>query len=454
MAAKNQIIIPVGEYFVSADVRSELVTVVGSCVAVALFDKKTQTGGLVHIVLPGDRSNRRRDDNQAFYADTGMSLLLEEMGKGGSKEQSLVAGVAGGASTLAAHGESTIGKRNAKAVITILENRGIPIDKKDIGGSSARKVSLYIDTGELQIQTISSRTPPPGHGERKQGVIKSDIAPLIKIIENLKPDEDVSGELLEMVHRHGSSINDLQKIISRDLILACHIFRMCNSSYYGFPGRISSINDAVRLLGNRQFRLICVVAGTMRQKQRAFHDITPAVKKLNRHSHGTAVIAEQLALMRFPDLKDEAYSAGLLHGIGKLGAALMLARTSQNGIYINDSALIDKEHGVMAERILSAWNIPGRIADAVLNVEIPFTTKLHHEKLTAILHVACGINRLLGVSVDSNICVNGISPEILRLMNLPERLDPLLPIFIAALKSTGIVGSLTITHGSGCKYEL
>ena len=84
----------------SADPQERLITVLGSCVAVTIYDKENQIGGLVHIVLPGRRSFRRPENRNSYYADTGVPLLVEEMIKKGAQRENLVANVIGGLHSL------------------------------------------------------------------------------------------------------------------------------------------------------------------------------------------------------------------------------------------------------------------------------------------------------------------------------------------------------------------
>jgi len=157
--AKKQIIIPVGEYGVSNDSRHDLVTVLGSCVAVTLYNRKTQTGGLIHVVLPGKRNQCRENDTNTFYADTGIELLINEMEKLNSKKPDLVANVIGGASPLQGFNENTIGQKNIAAAIQFLKRNNVPIQIIDTGcpfwcGTSKLRIAVTMDLGIFHFSNI------------------------------------------------------------------------------------------------------------------------------------------------------------------------------------------------------------------------------------------------------------------------------------------------------------
>lgn len=71
--------VPVGEVRVSRDPQVQMVTVTGSCVAVALHDPEAGVAGALHVVPPGRRRVRRPGDRHGFYADSGVPMLAEEM---------------------------------------------------------------------------------------------------------------------------------------------------------------------------------------------------------------------------------------------------------------------------------------------------------------------------------------------------------------------------------------
>ncbi len=435
--SKKQVIIPIGKYGISSDPLEELVTVVGSCVAVTLYDKENTIGGLAHIVLPGRRTSLRADDRRAFFADTGVPLLIEAMVEAGTSYESLVANVVGGASTFADDVEDTIGSRNAHVAITILENMGIPIQKTDIGGKTGCKIILSVDTGKLDVLRSSSE---PGKPVVRQNEVltETDAKHLIRRIERLKPDDEVAGKLLEVIHDQASSPQRIQAIISKDCVLACHIFRMCNSAYYGFPGRISSISDAVRLLGRRQFRLICVVVGTMRHQEGSSADFSRLARNFNSHSSATALIARLLARHTAPELSETAYTAGLLHTVGKFVVAL-LSENSQSESIQDYPDLRTQPANAIAEMILTKWNLPENIIRAAADFNASPEGTADHHTLTAIVHVACGLSSLLGVCFVPKISVTEISPQILAQLGLSDGLEPILPAIFEELRPAGLI---------------
>lgn len=128
----------------------------GSCVGIALYDKKTKIVGLAHIMLPSSKI-ATANANRAKFADTGIVDLVQQMEALGAERRNIVAKIAGGAQMFAftSQNESLkIGLRNAEATRAILAELNIPIIGEDVGGNFGRTIELYSEDGRLMVKTI------------------------------------------------------------------------------------------------------------------------------------------------------------------------------------------------------------------------------------------------------------------------------------------------------------
>jgi len=129
----------------------------GSCVAIALYDRKQKIGGLAHIMLPSSK-NIRRNENKAKFADTAVKCLVEKMESLGADLNNITAKIAGGAQMFAFKNKNNdilkIGERNVAATLKALEEAKIPVIAQDTGGNYGRSVELYTKDGTFLIKTI------------------------------------------------------------------------------------------------------------------------------------------------------------------------------------------------------------------------------------------------------------------------------------------------------------
>lgn len=130
--------------------REHLVTtVLGSCVAVCLWDQSTGTGGINHYMLPLWNGEGLPTPK---YGTIAIEKLLEKMFTLGCRQENLVAKVFGGANVMEnMQGMYSIGDRNVQLARELLAEKGIPITGADTGGKLGRKLIFNTHTGVVLV---------------------------------------------------------------------------------------------------------------------------------------------------------------------------------------------------------------------------------------------------------------------------------------------------------------
>jgi len=158
LGKKLTIIYP-GEYYISTE--GELIgALLGSCVAVCLYDEKNKIGAMNHFMLPG-RTTRDKNafDEYTRYGLASINLIIDEILKRGAKKGDLSARVFGGGhiiKTFRESGGSLIPADNVRIAKLIMEMEDIPIVSQDVGGNMARKIIFDTDTGKVYLRRIES----------------------------------------------------------------------------------------------------------------------------------------------------------------------------------------------------------------------------------------------------------------------------------------------------------
>ncbi|MCW4046979.1 MAG: chemotaxis protein CheD [Candidatus Bathyarchaeota archaeon] len=131
----------------------ELVTSVGSCVALCIYDSANRCGGLAHIMLPNS-AIAPQDCLPGKFADTAVPALAKAVREVSGQEACLSAKIAGGAnifSSLNGTGPA-IGVKNTEAVKAALNANKIRLAAEDVGGSYGRRVAFNVQTGVVVIR--------------------------------------------------------------------------------------------------------------------------------------------------------------------------------------------------------------------------------------------------------------------------------------------------------------
>ena len=127
----------------------ELRTLLGSCIGLALYDRRRKVGGLAHIVLPRTRGET---DRPGKFADTAIPTLIGNMEKLAGGELKLTAKMAGGASMFPTTVAANIGQQNLETCEQLLGEMGIPIVARHCGGKQGRRMSFSTDSGKVVIE--------------------------------------------------------------------------------------------------------------------------------------------------------------------------------------------------------------------------------------------------------------------------------------------------------------
>jgi chemotaxis protein CheD len=127
----------------------EIMTVLGSCIAVCLWDHQCRIAGMNHYLLPlwngeGFKSLK--------YGNISIKRLLDEMIVNGANKSNIVAKIFGGA-TINLDSSFSVGDRNISIAEDVLTDLNIPIIARDVGGALGRKVIISSVDGSVYVKT-------------------------------------------------------------------------------------------------------------------------------------------------------------------------------------------------------------------------------------------------------------------------------------------------------------
>jgi chemotaxis protein CheD len=123
-------------------------TVLGSCVAVCLWDPVARIGGMNHYLLPMGKGPR--------YGNEAMTQLLDKMAARGASGVRMVAKVFGGACVIPGFtgARKAIGTQNVDAALQFLAAHAIPVRGEQTGGRRGRKLLFHTGTGRAYVKDI------------------------------------------------------------------------------------------------------------------------------------------------------------------------------------------------------------------------------------------------------------------------------------------------------------
>lgn len=169
MSIDNKIFLLPGEYTFTRK-PAIISTLLGSCVGIALYDKKNQWGGMNHFMLPNKREGTMEDGK---FGDASTHLLLKAAYAAGVSKGDLVASIYGGGQVIghlgsvAKTGGADIGAKNIAMAKELMKAEGIRVIYTDVGGNNGRRIGMDTSTNEIECKLIQ-RSDDSVHKEKVQ----------------------------------------------------------------------------------------------------------------------------------------------------------------------------------------------------------------------------------------------------------------------------------------------
>lgn len=186
---------------------------------------------------------------------------------------------------------------------------------------------------------------------------------------------EITMRLIKAVDSPDSSSGSIAKIVESVPSLAVRLLKLANSSFYGNRGQISTVRNAVVILGAKTIRSLALADWTnsLRSKARDSNESMLMIPIL-ADSLTAGVTAGMLAERIDSRLGEEAFMAGLLHDIGRVALVAEMARKYQAEIlepaenegipiYQKEGAILGFDHCDLGSALMNAWGLPGFLAE-------------------------------------------------------------------------------------------
>ena len=217
-------------------------------------------------------------------------------------------------------------------------------------------------------------------------------------------------------------------MIETDQAIATKVLKVANSAYYGMSGRISSIQHAAIVLGNKAIGEIVAIAGSEDTLDRKLPGYGYDTKELWEHSLAVAFGSKIISEMKNPALVNEAYTAGLIHDVGKIildepvleqkGEIESFMQTEEKTFLDAENHFFVLNHAEIAFEVCKKWNLPESINAAIRGHHHPSNSA--NTDLTYVLHMADYLARLSGIGYDDDDFLYNIEEGTLDRLSLKQ----------------------------------
>jgi putative nucleotidyltransferase with HDIG domain len=240
----------------------------------------------------------------------------------------------------------------------------------------------------------------------------TDRKAILSQIHSVPSMPSVVMELRKYLNDPEVSFDKLAQIIEHDPGLTANVLQLANSAYFGWTRTIKTVQQAITRLGtNRIFQMVlCMSVAPLVRKPIKGYDTDR--EGLWQHSIATAICAEQLVEeLGLKDL-DEAFTAGLLHDMGKIVLGTFVEIDDEpikelmalDGLGFNEAEMmvLGIDHAEVAAELLRTWNLPEEVVAGARWHHQPEKADEKYRRIVDVVHVAdflC-LNFGFGVGAD------------------------------------------------------
>ncbi len=262
-----------------------------------------------------------------------------------------------------------------------------------------------------------------------------DLDEMVRILDgldDLPTLPTIYVEISKQIRDPKVSVSEVARVIEMDQAITSKILRLVNSSFFGFSRQVTSIRQAVVLLGfstvQNTVLSVSVFESFTTNNVKGFN-----LKEFWKHSIGCGVLCTTLDKKMNVGYQDETFVAGLLHDIGKIildrhfkkefEEALTYAKTNGVSPYEGERVVIGSSHDEIGEYLAEQWKLPYALVEAVALHHHPGNIR-SNPKLVSLVHLSDCLAHRLGCGYSDNYVLPEFDPYALEELDLNEEMIP------------------------------
>jgi putative nucleotidyltransferase with HDIG domain len=243
-------------------------------------------------------------------------------------------------------------------------------------------------------------------------------------------------EVISACDDQDMTVGQLSQIVLRDQSLTANILKLANSSFYGHARQVTTVTEAVVMLGFSTLKSLAISSHTARLLSGGLPGYGLQKGELWRHSISVAFTARRLAVEVKLAPVEEAFVAGLLHDIGKTilssymenayDEVVRIAQERRLPFHEVETELLGFDHAELGAQVAVAWSFPAELEEAIRFHHAPSGATLK-PSLAHCVHLADAACMMLGIGLGVDGLMYGMDPASLEVLDLtPDRLMQLM----------------------------
>ena len=246
--------------------------------------------------------------------------------------------------------------------------------------------------------------------------MSADLDAMMEFADQLPSLPTAVVKALHMLRNEDSQNHNIAAALQQDQALVAQVLKLANSPYYGVSRRVSTVEQAILVLGRKVVRSLVVAAASQDYLSRPQAGYLLQRGDLWGQSMATGCGASLIALRVGYKPADEAFVAGLLHGIGKVVLSAYLAELTDDITALMASGkrfddlereLVQIDHATLGGMIAEHWQLPPHLGQAIRWQHEPLRAEGDVD-LACIVHLAKALALMIGIGLG----IDGLQYEL------------------------------------------
>lgn len=285
-----------------------------------------------------------------------------------------------------------------------------------------------------------------------------DLQEIFSGAGGLKHNYYIVIKVSEMLEDFNVNINEISKVIDTDQELTATILRHCNSAQYGFARKITTIRDAISIIGFKVLKTIIFTIVSKSSFSGKIEGYGLADGELWKNSITCAFYARHIAKLIDYEDPDQAYTAGLVRDIGKLILhehvkenfynIMELVNKHKASFIEAEESIIGHNHCQVGAYMANKWNFPQGLQDAIKYHHCPEEAQkdgCEDLDLIRIIHLSDYLAVTMGQGIGVDGMIYNIDPNSLKNLGFASNAGTLEKLISEMVNLTSQIHSLSVS---------
>lgn len=233
---------------------------------------------------------------------------------------------------------------------------------------------------------------------------------IINRVDELPEVPQIAFRAIQLLNNPDTEVSSLAEVISSDQALTAKVLRLCNSAYYGLPRKVTTVSEAVLIVGFSSIKSLVLMITTQSTMNKGLLGYKIGPGEFWRHSIGTAETARLLAQHIRYEKPEECFIAGLIHDIGKMVLnqhalpevyrATNLSQKERLSVHMAEQRILGFDHASIGAALAERWNFPPVLVESIRRHHSLEPLYLDGAQVT--LPTIVGVSNLLSQAIDTN----------------------------------------------------